>query len=92
MDIYTKVAGITQESVKDYKHHTLPNHVLSRQEMKTKQIENALRGFAAGCAEEDIEAYCAMYLLQGIRQIICAYVIKMDAERACVGLFIQDFW
>ena len=26
--------------------------------MKTKQIENALRGFAAGCAEEDIEAYC----------------------------------
>ena len=27
MDIYTKVAGITQESVKDYKHHTLPNHV-----------------------------------------------------------------
>ena len=40
MDIYTKVAGITQESVKDYKHHTLPNHVLSRQEMKTKQIEN----------------------------------------------------
>ena len=36
MDIYTKVAGITQESVKDYKHHTLPNHVLSRQEMKTK--------------------------------------------------------
>ena len=39
MDIYTKVAGITQESVKDYKHHTLPNHVLSRQEMKTKQIE-----------------------------------------------------
>lgn len=55
MDIYTKVAGITQESVKDYKHHTLPNHVLSRQEMKTKQIENALRGFAAGCAEEDIE-------------------------------------
>ena len=58
MDIYTKVAGITQESVKDYKQHTLPNHVLSRQEMKTKQIENALRGFAAGCAEEDIEAYC----------------------------------
>lgn len=58
MDIYTKVAGITQESVKDYKHHTLPNHVLSRQEMKTKQIENALRGFATGCAEEDIEAYC----------------------------------
>ena len=58
MDIYTKVAEITNESVKDYKHHTLPNHVLSRQEMRQKQIENALQGFAAGCAEEDIEAFC----------------------------------
>ena len=58
MDIYTKVAGITNESVKDYKYHALPNHVVGRQEMRQKQIKNALQGFAAGCAEEDIEAFC----------------------------------
>ena len=54
MNIYTKVAEITNESVKDYKNHALPNHVVGRQEMRQKQIENALQGFAAGCAEEDI--------------------------------------
>ena len=58
MDIYTKVAEITNESVKDYKNHALPNHMVGRQEMRQKQIENALQGFAAGCAEEEIEAFC----------------------------------
>ena len=54
MDIYTKVAEITNESVKDYKNHALPNHVVGCQEMRQKQIENALQGFAAGCAKEGL--------------------------------------
>ena len=33
MNIYTKVAEITNESVKDYKNHALPNHVVGRQEI-----------------------------------------------------------
>ena len=61
MDIYTKVAEITNESVKDYKNHALPNHVVGRQEMRQKQIENALQGFAAGCAEDSADYMCLYY-------------------------------
>ena len=55
MDIYEIVMSVTEECLKDYKSSTIPNSRNRREEMKRKQIENALNGFATGCAEEEIE-------------------------------------
>lgn len=63
MDIYEIVMSVTEECLKDYKSSTIPNSRNRREEMKRKQIENALNGFATGCAEEEIELFCDFTLL-----------------------------
>lgn len=63
MNIYEIGMSVTEECLKDYKSNTIPNSRKRREEMKRKQIENALSGFATGCAEEEIELFCDFTLL-----------------------------
>lgn len=63
MNIYEIGMSVTEECLKDYKSNTIPNSRKRREEMKRKQIENALNGFATGCAEEEIELFCDFTLL-----------------------------
>lgn len=58
MGIYEIVTGITKESLNNYEKSVIPIRIQRLQELKPKQIENALRGFAQGCAKEDIEVFC----------------------------------
>ena len=58
MGIYEIVTGITKESLSNYEKSVIPVRIQRLQELKPKQIENALRGFAQGCAKEDIEVFC----------------------------------
>lgn len=63
MEIYEIVYGITKESLSHFKQQTIPVRRQRLQELKPKQIENALRGFAQGCSKYDIEIFCDTSLL-----------------------------
>ena len=58
MGIYEIVTGITKESLSNYEKSVIPVRIQRLQELKPKQIEHALHGFAQGCAKEDIEVFC----------------------------------
>lgn len=63
MEIYEIVYGITKESLSHFKQQAIPVRRQRLQELKPKQIENALLGFAQGCSKYDIEIFCDTSLL-----------------------------
>ena len=63
MGIYEIVTGITKESLSNYEKSVIPVRIQQLQQLKPKQIDNALHGFAQGCAKEDIEVFCDTGLL-----------------------------
>lgn len=56
--IAAAVIGIQKEDLAAAKNRSFPNGSKRTEELKEKQLQNALASFAAGCRREDIAVFC----------------------------------